>query len=370
MTEQPFFFTDDLAVGYHGSKLIDHICIGVQRGQILTLIGPNGAGKSTILKTIARQLEAIAGTVYIDKTEVSAYRGRAFAQRVSVLMTERIAPERMTCRDIVESGRYPYTGQLGLLSDDDRKAAEEAMSLTAVTEIADRDFNQISDGQRQRVMLARAICQEPEILILDEPTSFLDIRHKLELLNILKKLVREKNLAVILSMHELDLAQRISDYVVCIRGNRIDQCGPPDIVLTGEYITSLYGIPTDSYSAYYGSAELEAPMGTPQVFVIAGNGSGCHTFRSLQRRNIPFAAGILFENDIDYPAAKALAAEVVAAPAFEPVSHTLITHAMTLMDCCKKVLCCPERFGSLDTANRQLAAYAAQKNYMIPTQAD
>ena len=143
-------------------------------------------------------------------------------------MTGWVEPELMRCEEVVESGRFPYTGRLGILSDYDHKQVAEAMELVHVTELADRNFNCISDGQRQRVMLARAICQEPDILVLDEPTSFLDIRHKLELLSILKDLVRQKNLAVILSLHELDLAQKISDFVVCIKDDHIDRYGPPD----------------------------------------------------------------------------------------------------------------------------------------------
>lgn len=127
----------------------------------------------------------------------------------------------MTCRDVVESGRYPYTGRLGILSEADREAVDEAMALTSTTELSGVDFAQISDGQRQRVMLARAMSQQPELLILDEPTSYLDIRHKLELLNTLKKLVREKNTAVLMSLHELDLALRVSDKIVCIDGGKV-----------------------------------------------------------------------------------------------------------------------------------------------------
>lgn len=364
MTDKAYLQTNALGVGYGGKLLISDIQLTVRRGEIVTLIGPNGAGKSTILKTIARQLPPIAGTVLLEDTDAAALSGRAFAQRVSILITEAIDPERMTCRDVVESGRYPYTGQLGLLSDRDRQAAAQAMELTASTQLANQPFSQLSDGQRQRVMLARAICQEPELLILDEPTSFLDIHHKLQLLRILKRLVREKHIAVILSMHELELAQRFSDKVVCIRQGRIDRCGTPDEIFTQAYIEALYGIPAGSYSPYYGAAELEAATGAPRVFVISGGGTGCPVFRRLQRQGIPFATGILYDNDIDLPAAKALAAVTITTPALEPAGNDVLRLAMTQMDACRHVICTRDTFGSLDTANRQIFSYAKEKGYL------
>lgn len=364
MIEKPVFYTEDLAVGYRGKVLIGGINISVSRGKILTLIGPNGAGKSTILKTAAKQLESISGAVYIDGNDISAVKWKILAKKISVLMTERIDPELMTCRNIVESGRYPYTGQMGILSAVDHKRVEEAMRITSVTEIGENYFNCVSDGQRQRVMLARAICQEPELLILDEPTSFLDLRHKLELLNILKKLVRERNIAVIMSLHELDMAQRISDFVICIKNNSVDRCGVPDEIFESDYISSLYEIPRGSYNAYCGSAELMRCEGMPQVFVIAGGGTGCSVFRRLQRENIPFAAGIIYENDIDYLVAKSLASEIIVASAFEPIDKSLTERAIAVMDSCKKVICCLQNFGTLNYENKILLEYAKQHNYL------
>ena len=161
---------------------------------------------------------------------------------MAVLLTERIKSEMMTCRDVVSTGRYPYTGYFGVLGEEDKRKVTEAMELVKVADLEDRDFSRISDGQRQRVMLARAIAQEPEIIILDEPTSFLDIRHKLEFLSVLEKMKEEKNVTVVMSMHELDLAGRISDKILCLKGDVADRFGTPEEVMDDEYIRNLFEI--------------------------------------------------------------------------------------------------------------------------------
>lgn len=363
--KEAILHTADLAVGYNKKALIRDIEISVRPGQIVTLIGPNGAGKSTILKSITRQLEPIAGTVSIRDTSIRHIPERKFAQTVSVMMTGWTDPEWMLCEEVVESGRFPYTGRLGLLSEQDREKVWEAMELVHVTELAQRNFTRISDGQRQRVMLARAICQEPDILILDEPTSFLDIRHKLELLSLLKDLVRQKHLAVIMSLHEIDLAQKISDYVLCIKGDHIDRCGTPEEVFTAAYIHELYGVHRGSYNSQYGSLELDAPKGKPQVFVIGGGGLGIPVYRKLQRSGIPFIAGILHTNDLDYPVASALAAEVISEQAFEPISEAAICRAKAALQQCTGVICCLARFGTQNQGNRQLLELAKQQNKLL-----
>ena len=191
-----FFYTDQLTVGYDGKPLIREINIQLNKGEILTLIGPNGAGKSTILKSITRQLQTISGTVFLEQEMMSKMSNKEVSKKLSVVLTERMSPELMTCEDVVATGRYPYTGTLGILSENDKEKVKEAMETVHAWELRNRDFTAISDGQRQRILLARAICQEPEIIVLDEPTSFLDIRHKLELLTILKKMVLDKLFAL------------------------------------------------------------------------------------------------------------------------------------------------------------------------------
>lgn len=240
--EKIHFSTKKMTVGYDGVPLIKEIEIELKKGEILTLIGPNGAGKSTVLKSIAGQLSLIAGTVFWENSRINELSEKERARLLSVVLTEKIYPELMTCRDVVSMGRYPYTGNLGLLSLEDKEKVSEAMRLVHVDGLAEKEFLTLSDGQRQRVMLAKAIAQEPEILILDEPTSFLDIRYKLEFLSLLKALAEEKNLAVIMSLHELDMAERISDKILCVKGEYIDRFGTVEDVFSAAYISKFYEI--------------------------------------------------------------------------------------------------------------------------------
>lgn len=364
--KEPYFFhTDQLTVGYDGKPLIREINIQLKKGEILTLIGPNGAGKSTILKSITRQLATISGTVYLDKQLMSQMSNKEVSQKLAVVLTERMRPELMTCEDIVATGRYPYTGTLGILSAEDKVKVKEAMETVHAWDLKDRDFTAISDGQRQRILLARAICQEPEIIVLDEPTSFLDIRHKLELLTILKQMVLDNQLTVIMSLHELDLAQKVSDKVICVHGEYIEKYGAPEEIFTSDYIRNLYGITRGSYNAAFGCVEMEPPKGTPQIFVIGGNGSGIPIYRKLQRQGIPFAAGVLHTNDVDYQVASALAAQVVAEKPFECISQKNYENAAELMKQCQKVICPLKEFGTMNSANKELLNLARKLGILV-----
>lgn len=178
-------------MGYDNKLLIKDMEIKLREGEILCLIGPNGAGKSTVLKSIAGQLGLLGGTVYLGEDDLSEMKAEELAKRMSVVFTEKVRVELKSCRDMVATGRYPYTGWFGILSEEDELIVDEVMELTHITDLSEKDFDKISDGQKQRVMLARAICQEPEIVVLDEPTSYLDIKYKLEFLLLLQEM-REK----------------------------------------------------------------------------------------------------------------------------------------------------------------------------------
>lgn len=348
----------DLTVGYDRIPLIKNINLGVRPGEILTLIGPNGSGKSTILKTITKQLKTIGGSVFLGKESMRELTDSEISRRLSMVMTERIHTELLSGRDVVATGRYPYTGRLGILSQQDWKKVDEAIALVHAGEVQQQDFRRISDGQRQRLMLARAICQDTQVLILDEPTSYLDMGFKLDILTTIRMLARKKNLAVIMSLHELDLAQKISDTIACVKGDRIDRVGTPEEIFSGNYVQQLYGVKPQQFESQTGQVFMERPEGIPEVFVIGGGGTGLAVYNRLQRQNIPFAAGILQENDVEYAAASALAACVFSEKAFFPVSEETFLRAKQMLDDCDACICALTEFGPYNEKNRQLYEYA------------
>lgn len=354
-----YIATKQLSVGYDGVPLIRDIDVGLKKGHVLTLIGPNGSGKSTILKTIARYLKALAGTVYIDGRALDALSGRDLSQRLSVMLTQRLKTELMTCREVVETGRYPYTGHLGILSDEDKRQVWDAMETVNVQDLADRDFSAVSDGQKQRVMLARAFCQQPEIMVLDEPTSYLDIRYQLELLSTLRDMARRCGIAVVMSLHELDLAERVSDEVLCVHGETITHYGRTDDIFSKELIEELYGVTCGSYQPLFGTLEMPRPEGEPKLFIIAGGGRGIPAYRGLQKRRIPFLTGILHENDVDYQVANALASGVVWEKAFQQIGDATFDRAVSCLKGCDTVLNCLSDYGEMNQANQRLAQAAA-----------
>ncbi len=353
-----YFKTENLAVGYDGNILIHDINVKLEKGKILTLIGPNGAGKSTILKSITRQLERIQGTVYINAQEISSWSPKDMAKQVAVVLTDRIRPELMSCAEVVAMGRYPYTNLFGKLTPKDTEAVQEALARVHALDLADQDFTTLSDGQRQRIMLARAICQEPEIIVLDEPTAYLDIRHKIELLDILREMAQKKSITVIMSLHEIDLAMKISDYLLCVKGDTIEAFGPPDTILKNHTIEHLYELHNGSYNLLFGSVELTKPEGNPRVFVVAGGGYGISCYRTLQKREIPFATGILFENDVDCQMAKQLSNNVVIAPAFEDMTDAQFEEASNLLLRCEAVIDAGTPSGTLNQLNFMLLRLA------------
>ncbi|MBR3154439.1 MAG: ABC transporter ATP-binding protein [Lachnospiraceae bacterium] len=249
MNESITLSVRNLSAGYGSKTVLSDINFDLAEGQIISLIGPNGSGKSTLLKTLMGDLPPINGSVFLDGRDLGALSRSEVAKIMAVMMTGNIRPEWMTCREMAASGRFPYTGLLGKLGKKDSEAVDEAMELTGTSDLASLYITEISDGQRQRVLLAKAICQEPRILILDEPTTFLDIRYKLEFLNLLRVLAEERRVTILMSLHELELVRLVSDRVICLKDGHMDADGGREI-LEDTYLRNLYDIGENEFAEY------------------------------------------------------------------------------------------------------------------------
>ena len=242
----------NLITGYGGAAVVRDVSFSVGPGEILTLIGPNGSGKSSLLKTLCGQLPPISGDITLDGVPVRRMNRNAFARAVSAMLTERPKTDMMSCREVVETGRYPYTGTFGLLGETDRAAVGEAMALTDTSELAARPFGELSDGQRQRVLLARAVCREPKVLLLDEPTSYLDLHYKYTFLELLDRLLRERRPSVVMSLHEPELARAISDRVLILKEGMPVGYGDPGELLGRDNLIRQFDLTDALWDKYHG----------------------------------------------------------------------------------------------------------------------
>ncbi len=234
---------DHLAAGYGKKQILSDVNFAVEPGEVLALIGPNGVGKSTLLRTVAGFLPVMAGTLRLEGNDAAAMPREEHAKLLSVVMTERPKAEWLLVRDIVAAGRYPYTGNLGILSDEDWQAVDGAMEQLEIRDLATSYFDQLSDGQKQRVLLAKSVATQPKLLVLDEPTSYLDIRYQLEFVSLAKGMAKEQGIGIFLSIHELGIAKRLADQVLCLKNGTQDAYGVTADVLQDDYIEALYGIP-------------------------------------------------------------------------------------------------------------------------------
>lgn len=234
----------DLTAGYKGTSVLESISFDICKGEMVSIVGPNGAGKSTLLYVLSGLLVPMSGRILIEGQDLNRISDGDRARKIAVMFTERVKKEAESCLAVVSEGRYPYTGWFGRLSEADMDIVRKVMEMTDCLTLADRNFNELSDGQKQRVLLARAIAQEPGVLILDEPTTFLDLKYQLELLDLLKNLSRDADhpLTIVMSLHELNLSQKFADRVLMLGDKGITAYGKPADVMTVPALTRLYGI--------------------------------------------------------------------------------------------------------------------------------
>jgi len=233
--------TNELQIGYrhqqNGEQVLHrHINVALKQGEFVCLLGPNGAGKSTLLKSISGFLKPIQGDVIINNTSLANITKRQLARLVSVVFTEKIAVPDMTVRELVALGRSPYTGFFGRLTASDIRKTNEAIADTGISHLANRTIINLSDGELQKAMIAKALVQDTPIILLDEPTAFLDLPSRIEIMNLLRELAINKQKAILLSTHDLDLALRMADKIWLLAiDKRIETGAPEDLILDDEF---------------------------------------------------------------------------------------------------------------------------------------
>lgn len=228
---------------YNSTKVLDNVEFGVGEGELLSIIGPNGAGKTTLLKVIARLLKPRRGIVYIDGRSLWELKPREAARRIAYAGTITSNGFQVTVLDYVLTARYPHHSGIVLWErEEDVRIAEKALRRLGVEHLASRRLDQLSSGELQRVVIARILVQEPEVILVDEPTAFLDLKHRLEVMEILHRLVLEDEKTVIAAVHDLELAAKYSDKIILLHEGRIIAAGKPEEVLTEENIREAYGV--------------------------------------------------------------------------------------------------------------------------------
>lgn len=249
------------AATVNGSFALGPLTLNVYAKEFLAVLGPNGSGKSTLLRLLAGLLPPSRGVVSFDGHEISRLGTRERARRVAVVRQETPLVFPVTVEEFVLQGRYAYTGALGFESVSDRDAAHAALEATRVDKLARRRLDEISGGERQRAVLARALAQEPELLLLDEPTAHLDLSFQVELLRLIRRLAEAHGFGVVAVMHEVNLASQFSDYILLLRAGRLFRFGTPGEALNATALEELYGVPV--------RVDRDPTTGRPQISVAA-----------------------------------------------------------------------------------------------------
>lgn len=322
---------DSLSVGYGGKAVLAEVSFNLNSGRFLSLLGPNGAGKTTLLRTLAGLLPPLAGEIAVASKPLSKTSPAELARIQAVVLTDRLTPGLLTAYEVAALGRHPHTGFFGKLGPADHQAVEKAIAMVGAENLAGRFYERLSDGEKQKVVLARALAQEPRLILLDEPTVHLDLKHRLEVMSILRGLCREMNIAVVASLHDVDIAGRVSDEVALISSGGLAAYGPPETVLSDKAVARLYDLNGAHYDSRLGVIELNAAKRRGPVFVLPGGGAASAALRLLYKRDYSIMCGVAHQGDIDTHIANTLGAQVVSVPAFSPVGDEAMSQCREMM---------------------------------------
>lgn len=233
----------DLTVSYGAATIIDGLALDVPRGGVTTIVGPNGCGKSTLLRAVAGLIPRERGEVVLDGRNTAEMKRREIARTLAVLPQTPVAPDGLTVRDLVGRGRHPHQTWLRQASEKDSAMVDEVMELTQVAEFAERPLERLSGGQRQRAWIAMVLAQDTPLVLLDEPTTYLDLSHSVELLALIRRLADDMGRTVVMVLHDLNLAARFSDQLVVMKGGEVQAAGTPAEVVSEQLLAEVFSLP-------------------------------------------------------------------------------------------------------------------------------
>jgi iron complex transport system ATP-binding protein len=236
---------ENLSVGFGDKIVINNLSLTVEQGQVLSVIGPNGSGKSTLLKALSRNLRPMSGSVLLDGMDICSFSAKKFACQLAILHQSPRAPGDLTVRDLVEYGRFPYQHWWKSGDEKDKRVVEEVLQQTGLANLATRPVNTLSGGEQQRAWIAMALAQKPRILLLDEPTTYLDICHQLEILDLVARLNKEHGISIVMVIHDLNYAARYSDTVVVLQQGSLYAAGNPADMITPTMLREVFGVEAD-----------------------------------------------------------------------------------------------------------------------------
>lgn len=289
--QSPILEVTGLSVGYKNRTVLRDLAFTCRPGEFISLLGPNGAGKTTLLRTLSRHLSPVAGEIRVQGRPLSQLSAMDLARTMAVVLTDKIAPPLFSVFEFVALGRYPHTDYLGRLGPQDQVAVSSSLAAVHALELAERAFADLSDGERQKVLMARALAQAPQMLLLDEPTMHLDLKHRVEVMAILRDLCRSQGITVIASLHDVDVAAKVSDQVALIRDGGLMAWGAPEAVLSGDSVTTLYEFDKARFNRDLGGIELKSAGDRARWCRKSGRFPPAalrraHTFPARRRRDI------------------------------------------------------------------------------------
>jgi iron complex transport system ATP-binding protein len=358
-----------LYFGYNEDLILKNINLSIDKGDFISIIGPNGSGKSTLLRNISSVLKPTKGIIKIDGKELKNYNTKELARKLAFVPQDTSIVYDFSVFDIVLMGRSPYLGRFEREKKKDFEITKEALIMTDTFQFQDRSITEISGGERQRVIVARALAQEPEILLLDEPTSHLDINHQIEILHLLKRLNKEKGMTIIVVIHDINLASRFSNKVILMKSGQILSKGTPEQVITKENIKEAYGINIMISKCHYSDGlyvipiiekHKKHPSTKKRIHIICGGGTGSELIRQLDINGFNLSIGVLNIGDSDWELGRKLSLNLIEEMPFSPITERAFSENIKAIEESEAIILTSIPYGSGNLRNLE-SAYHGMK---------